>query len=454
MRQLWITTVAVLATYAGIGDADAKAAPRIAVKFSEVTLSNGLRVMLSEDHSAPVIALNVTYDVGSRNEKAGRTGFAHLFEHMMFKGSQNVGSGEHFYQIYSNGGTMNGSTSEDRTNYFETLPANQLEMALYLEADRMRSLAINQKNLDNQRNAVQEERRQSVDNQPYGKGNEIFQALIYDNFAYKHSTIGSMDDLNAATVADVEEFFRIYYAPNNAVMTLVGDFKAGDALRLIKKLFGDIHRQPAPPAVDMNEPKQTAERREVIPDTLARLPELNIAYKGVVGNTPDFYALQVLSSVLQNGQSSRLYQSLVQDKALVSSISSQIDERRGVGAFYISATPLPGKKSEDVETAIYAEIDRLQHEFVADWELQKASNLARLSYLNRIRSAQSRATQLSLYKVFYNDANLLNTRLDKLKAVTREDLKRVAQQYLQPAVRTLVLITPQNDSPAPAPQKD
>jgi zinc protease len=454
MRLIWIMAVATLVTYAGSGDADAKAAPRVAVSFSEVTLSNGLRVILSEDHSAPVIALNVTYDVGSRNEQAGRTGFAHLFEHMMFKGSQNVGTGEHFYQIYTNGGTMNGSTSEDRTNYFETLPANQLEMALYLEADRMRSLAINQKNLDNQRNAVQEERRQSVDNQPYGKGEEIFQALIYDNFAYKHSTIGSMDDLNAATVVDVEAFFTLYYAPNNAVMSLVGDFKSADALRLIKKLFGDIKRQPAPPGVDMSEPKQTAERREVIPDTLARLPDLNIAYKGIVGNTPDFYALQVLSSVLQNGQSSRLYQSLVQDKALVSSVSSQIDERRGVGAFYIDATPLPGKKSEDVEAAIYAEIDRLQREPVADWELQKASNLARLSYLSRIRSAQSRATQLSLYKVFYNDPNLLNTRLDKLKAVTREDLKRVAQQYLQPAMRTVVLITPQVDSPAPASQKN
>jgi zinc protease len=193
------------------------------VPFTQFTLSNGLRVILSQDRSAPVVAINVTYDVGSRNERPGRTGFAHLFEHMMFKGSENVGSGEHFYQVFTNGGNMNGTTNSDRTNYFETLPANQLELALFLEADRMRSLAITQDNLDNQRNAVQEERRQGMDNRPYGKASEAFQELLYDNFAYKHSTIGSMEDLNAATVEDVAQFFKTYYAPNNAVLSLVVD---------------------------------------------------------------------------------------------------------------------------------------------------------------------------------------------------------------------------------------
>ena len=182
-------------------------------------------MQLVEDHSAPVIALNVAYDVGSRNERPGRTGFAHLFEHMMFKGSSNVGDGEHFYQVFSNGGSMNGTTSNDLTMYFETLPANQLELALFLEADRMRSLEITQENLDNQRQAVQEERRLRVDNQPYGRADEHFDELFYGNFAYQHSTIGSMEDLNAASVADVAQFFRTYYAPNNAVLSLVGDFK-------------------------------------------------------------------------------------------------------------------------------------------------------------------------------------------------------------------------------------
>src|SRR5689334_11552471 len=216
------------------------------IQFSDTRLSNGLRVIIAEDHYAPVFAIAVSYGVGSRNERPGRTGFAHLFEHMMFKGSQNVGDGEHFYQIFSNGGSMNGTTGNGLTLYFESLPANQLELALFLEADRMRSLEITQAKLDNQRQAVQEERRLRVDNQPYGRSYERFDELFYDNFGYKHSTIGSMEDLNAASVKDVAEFFRVYYAPNNAVLTVVGDFKRDDALQLIRKYFETIPRQPAP----------------------------------------------------------------------------------------------------------------------------------------------------------------------------------------------------------------
>ncbi|HKR02446.1 MAG TPA: pitrilysin family protein, partial [Pyrinomonadaceae bacterium] len=212
----------------------------VSVNFKESRLKNGLRVILVEDHSAPVIALSITYNVGSRNERKGRTGFAHLFEHMMFKGSENVGTGEHFYLVFNNGGNMNGTTNEDRTNYFEALPSNQLDLALFLEADRMKSLVISKDNLDNQRNAVQEERRQGVDNQPYGKSSEVQQELLYDNFAYKHTTIGSMEDLNAASVEDVASFFKMYYAPNNAVLTLVGDFNSADALKKIKQNFEAI----------------------------------------------------------------------------------------------------------------------------------------------------------------------------------------------------------------------
>src|SRR5215510_7998161 len=235
--------------------------PNVRVDFKETTLKNGLRVITVEDHSAPVIAVSVTYNVGSRNERQGRTGFAHLFEHMMFKGSENVGSGEHFLLVFNNGGNMNGTTNEDRTNYFEALPSNQLDLALFLEADRMKSLAITKDNLDNQRNAVQEERRLGVDNQAYGVSQEKHQEMMYDNFAYKHTTIGSMDDLNAASVEDVAAFFKMYYAPNNAVLVLVGDFNTTEALAKIRASFEGIARQPNPPAVDMTEPEQKAERR-------------------------------------------------------------------------------------------------------------------------------------------------------------------------------------------------
>src|SRR6266550_7313540 len=276
------------------------------VAFKEFRLKNGLRVLLAEDHSAPTYSICLTYNVGSRDERPGRTGFAHLFEHMLFQGSANVGKGEHFILIQNNGGSANGTTNMDRTNYFETLPANQLELGIFLEADRMSAAAITQANFDNQRLTVQEERRQSYDNRPYGKTYEAIIGLAYDNFAYQHSTIGSMDDLNAATVADAEAFSKTYYAPNNAVLALVGDFKTEVALGLIEKYFEKIpaHTPPRPP--DMTEPEKKGERRKVIDDGFARTPRLDIVYKIPPGNTPDWYALDVLGNLLSNGVSSRL----------------------------------------------------------------------------------------------------------------------------------------------------
>jgi zinc protease len=415
---------------------------KVRVAFTQATLKNGLRVQLAEDHTAPVIAVNVAYDVGSRNERKGLTGFAHLFEHMMFKGSQNVGNGEHFYQVFTNGGNMNGTTSADITLYFEALPANQLELALFLEADRMRSLEITQANLDNQRQAVQEERRLRVDNQPYGPADERFNELFYENFAYQHSTIGSMADLNAASLADVSQFFKTYYAPNNAVLSVVGDFDPKQAMALIRRYFEGIPRQPNPPRVDLAEPQQKAERRETMTDALAKLPQVQIAYKAGPGNTPDVYALQVLSSVLQGGDSSRLYQSLNKEKELVVGLGGAVDERIGPSGFYIGATVRNGKKVEDVEAAIYAEIERLQKEPIADWELEKAKNSARAGYLQSIRSAQNRATLLGSFTVKFGDPGLINSRVDKIAAVTREDVQRVAKQYLQPTNRTVVIAMP------------
>ena len=443
---------AIALLFALAAAAVAQTARPMRIDMKETRLPNGLRVITVEDHSAPVISLDITYNVGSRDERPGRTGFAHLFEHMMFKGSENVGTGEHFYLVFNNGGTMNGTTNEDRTTYFEALPSNQLDLALYLEADRMRSLVINKANLDNQRNAVQEERRLGVDNQPYGKSGEIQQALIYDNFAYKHSVIGSMDDLSAATVEDVASFFKTYYAPNNAVLTLVGDFKTADALKKIKESFGNIPRQPDPPAVDMTEPEQKAERRAAVDDSLARLQQIDIAFKAVPGNTADFYALQVLSTALQGGQSSRFYQTLVKDKQLVTNIFGFMDEKRGTGAFYISTTVRQGVKPEDVEAAVYAEIERVKKEGVADWEIQKAKNTTRRNFINSMQSSLSRAINMSVWTVYYNDPNLINTRLDKVSAVTKEDVLRVANKYLTPTNRTVVVTTPKRAAPPAAGQ--
>lgn len=420
----------------------AQAARNVRVDYKETTLKNGLRVITVEDHSAPVVAVSVTYNVGSRDERKGRTGFAHLFEHMMFKGSENVGSGEHFMLVFNNGGNMNGTTNTDRTNYFEVLPANQLDLALFLEADRMRSLAITKENLDNQRKAVQEERRLGVDNQAYGKSEEVQQELMYDNFAYKHTTIGSMEDLDAASVEDVAAFFKMYYAPNNAVLVVVGDFKAADALAKVRSNFEAIPRQPNPPAVDMTEPQQKAERRANLDDVLARAPRVDIAFKAVPGNTKDFYALQVLAAALQGGQSSRLYQKLVKEKEMTTTVGGFIDERRGIGALYTSATLRPNATTADVETIIYGEIDRLKKEPIADWELQKAKNTTRRTFINGLQSSISRAITLGQYTVYYNEPALINARLDKVAAVTKEDVQRVANQYLVDTNRTVVVTMP------------
>lgn len=420
----------------------AQPAGSIRVDFKQTTLKNGLRVFTVEDHSAPVVALAVTYNVGSRDERRGRTGFAHLFEHMMFKGSENVGSGEHFVLVSNNGGQLNATTSEDRTNYFDVLPSNQLDLALFLEADRMRSLAVTRENLDNQRNAVQEERRLRVDNRPYGKSDELMQETLYDNFAYKHSVIGSMEDLNAATVEDVSEFFKQYYSPSNAVLTLVGDFRTNDAIARIRKNFENISRQPAPPRVDMTEPEQTAERRATVEDSLARLPQLDIAYKAVPGNTPDFYALQVLSTALLGGQSSRLYQKLVKEREIATSVGGFMDEKRGTGALYVSATLRPGKKAEDAEALIYGEIEQLKKDSIADWELQKAKNSTRRAFIGGLQSSLRRANLIGQYTVFYNDPNLINLRLSKVADVTKNDVLRVASRYLKPANRTVIITIP------------
>jgi zinc protease len=421
----------------------AGAEPKIPrLEFTDQRLENGLRVIIAPDHSAPVFSIALTYNVGSRNERPGRTGFAHLFEHMMFQGSENVGKGEHFILVLNNGGGMNGTTNEDRTNYFEELPKNQLDLALYLEADRMRSLAVNAANVDNQRNAVQEERRLGVDNQPYGKAELEIDNLAYDNFAYKHSTIGSMADLDAASVEDVKDFFRIYYAPDNAVLTLVGDVDPQEALEKVKHYFGKIPSGPAPSKVDLAEPEHYGERREVIEDPLARLPQLLISYHVPPGNTPDNYAMQVLGNILGRGQSSRFYQHLVKDKQLAVSIQVQPEARIGPSPFYIVATPRPGVKPEDLEKAIYDEIETLKKDGVTEQEMEKARAQYRRSWIDSRQSSLFTAIRLGQYAVYFNDPDLINTMPEKYNAVTTEQVLQAAQKYLVTTGRAVVTTLP------------
>jgi zinc protease len=429
----WLTLNATLAR------ADAKVP---ALELKDTRLPNGLRVILVPDHSAPVYAINVSYNVGSRNERPGRTGFAHLFEHMMFEGSQNVGKGEHFILVLNNGGGMNGTTNEDRTNYFEELPKNQLDLGLYLEADRMRALNITPANLENQRQTVQEERRQSIDNQPYGRAELDLDNLSYDNFAYKHSTIGSMADLNAATIQDVSDFFRIYYAPNNAVLTLVGDFDPDEALAKVKKYFGSIPAQDPPPKVDLAEEAHYGERREVVSDPLARLPQIMMAYHIPPGNTPDNYAAQELAVILGQGQSSRMYQRLVKDKQLASQVTVFADSRIGPSLLYVSAMARPGVKPEELEKGIDDEITAVAKNGVTPEELAKAKTQLLRRFIEQRRSSLNTANLIGRDAVYFDDPNLINTVVDKQDAVTIEQLNAGARRYLVPDQRTVVTTLP------------
>jgi predicted Zn-dependent peptidase len=412
------------------------------ITFTDTRLSNGLRLIVAEDHVAPVFSIAVIYNVGSRDERKGRTGFAHLFEHMMFKGSENVGPGEHFYTIFSNGGTMNGTTNKERTLYYETMPSNQLEAGLFLEADRMRSLAIVKENLDNQRQAVQEERRQGLDNQPYGHTNEAVEELAFDNPAYKHSVIGSMDDLTAASTQDVAAFFQTYYAPNNAIVAVTGDVTAAGVRALARKYFESIPAQPAPPTVDVSQAAQQGERRLALDDKLARLPRLDISYRIPPDAAPDSDAVDVLTAVLSTGRSSRFYEGIVRQKQLAANVNAFAPNSRGPRLLRIVATPTPGKSVEDLEAAIDAEVERVKTDPIAGWEMDKARNTARRQLVGNLGQSLTRAIELAQYALVFNDPNRINTEYQRIEAVSAADVQNAARQYLTRENRSVIVTRP------------
>jgi zinc protease len=443
-------TIAATVATAIVGSAAALGAfTAPTVKFSDTRLANGLRVIISENHAAPVFSLALLYNVGSRDEREGRTGFAHLFEHMMFKGSENVGTGEHFYTIFSNGGTMNGTTNKERTLYFETMPINQLEAALFLEADRMRSLAIVKENLDNQRNAVQEERRLRVDNQPYGRADEEIETLAFDNAAYRHSVSGSMADLNAASVEDVTAFFKTYYAPNNAILALAGDLNSAAALARVRTQFESIPMQPAPPPVDTAQSQQDRERRLVIDDPLARVPRIDIGYRIPPTTSPDNETFEVLSTILAGGRSSRFYEHIVRQQQRAVSIGAYVPNSRGPRLFGIEATAVPGTSLDALEQAIYSEIDGVKAGPIAEPEIEKARNEARRRFIGSMSSTLPLARGLAEFALFYGDANRINTRWDRLATFRAADVQRVAREYFTPENRTVVISIPKSPA-APA----
>jgi predicted Zn-dependent peptidase len=427
-------------------------APTVALKVERHTLENGLRVVLNPDSTVPTVAVAVYYDVGSRNEERGHSGFAHLFEHMMFQGSQNVAKGEHFQLIMNRGGSMNGTTSEDRTNYFETLPSNELALGLWLEADRMRSLAITQENFENQRQTVMEERRQSYDNRPYMQSMLRINELAFgDYFPYSHSTIGDLQDLQAAPLSAVQEFFNTYYAPNNAVIGIAGDFEPQAALQLVQQYFGSIPRAKVKPFTTPDPTPQTAERKDSMLDPLAELPAFHIAYHIPKDREPDHYPLELLSSILGDGESSRLYQKLVKEKEILQEIDVNTDGRRGPDLFSFWGICAEGKSAEAARTVIFDELKSIAEKGVTPRELEKAKNRMRAEFVFGLETNLSRASKLAEYETYFGDANLLLGELDHYTAVTLADVKRVAGQYFAPTNRTILDVVPARGSQKPAP---
>jgi len=410
-------------------------------------LPNGLFVTLSEDHTAPIVAVNLWYHVGSANERAGRTGFAHLFEHMLFQGSENVGANEHFELVQRAGGTLNGSTWLDRTNYFETVPSNQLALALWLEADRMGRLlpAMTQQKLDTQRDVVKNERRWSVDNQPYGTWWERLPALVFpEPHPFHHSLIGSMEDLTEASLDDVAQFFATYYTPDNAVLSVAGDFDPAEARATIERYFGPIPaggRRPPLPPMDVP-PTFGAPRRAVVPDEVA-LPRLFLAFRSPLFGSDEYYAASVAGAILGMRKGSRLHRALVRDRQVAADANVfTYDLAKGSDLLVVDVTARPEVSGEHLEREVAAEIDRMHEGGVTAAEVERAVALIETDFVASMQSASERADQLSRFATYFGDPSLVNEQVARYRAVTAADVTRFARERLGADNRASLLFVP------------
>ena len=418
------------------------------IQLDTFVLANGLKVVLAPDHSTQVVAVNVWYDVGSRNEQLGRTGFAHLFEHMMFQGSANVAKGAHMSLVEQAGGQMNGSTQDDRTNYWEVLPSNRYNLGLWLEADRMRSLAINQVNFENQRETVKEERRLRIDNQPYTGAFLKGVTAPFDTkscFAYGHELIGSMTDLNAARTDDVKAFFDLYYAPNNATLTVVGDFQPAEARGLIEQYFGGIPRAKAAPAVTCEAKFNSGEKRESVTDDKATLPALLRIYLVPEYKHQDHAALELLATILGGGESSRMNRAIAREAraALATQVGLDVTgPHRGPSTFAALAIANQGVTTDSLDKLISIEIAKVVADGVTDAELAKARNSRRAGAIFGKQQALNIAESIQSANMFLGSPFAINTDLERYMKVTTADIKRVAGQYLRADNSVVILIKP------------
>ena len=410
--------------------------------MEQARLANGLTVLVSPQPGIPVVTVDVTYDVGSRNEKEGKTGFAHLFEHLMFEGSENVGKGQHFRLVAEAGGSMNGTTSEDRTNYFETLPAESLDLGLFLEADRMRALVLSQEKLDNQRQAVKEEKRLRVDNQPYASSFEVADALAYHDFPYRHSVIGSMEDLDASSVDDASDFYRRNYAPGNALLCIAGDVEPAEAFERARAFFENLPARETPEPLHMNEPLHSAGQRAHVDDPHAAVPAIHVNFKVPPRRHPDLLGLSYVEKILGGGESGRLWRRLVKDEDRALSLSLQLDERRGPSLFRVFALARPGTSLETLESEIVGELSRFAERGPSETELLRARRMLLSEAIRATQTSQAIAFVLSEYGLYDGDPTLWREDLEALLSIDTKGVRDAAARAFAPDRMSVVTVLP------------
>ena len=438
MKGHALRAVAVL--LAAAGTIGAVRPPKLEYKLT--TLPNGLTVVLEEDHSTPIVHLQLWYHVGSKNEKAGRTGFAHLFEHLMFKGSKNVTAEAHTSMVASVGGQSNAYTTDDETVFWETVPAQYLPMILWLEADRMATLKVDKDTFTNEREVVKEERRMRVDNQPYGRLNEIIYDQAFTVHPYKHATIGSMKDLEAASVEDVRDFYRTYYVPSNATLALVGDFDSAQAMQLITQYLGRVPKAEREVPRDIpKEPPQSKEKRVTLQQPWP-LPAVVVAYHITNDGNPDSYPLHIAAKLLSDGQTSRIYQKLVYEKQLAVAAFGSANLIEDPNLFYAVAIVQPGKSPQEVTDVLIAELDRLKNEPISEHELQRTKNQFARDYILGRESNQQKAQTLAHALVIHSDIKTADGEFDIFQNISTADVQRVARTYFRPENRLVLTLMP------------
>lgn len=443
--RLFVRVVAGSLVAGGIalaGGTLSAAVPPPKLQYELTTLPNGLTVVLSEDHSTPIVHVQLWYHVGSKNEKPGRTGFAHLFEHLMFKGSKNVQAEGHTSMIAAVGGQSNAYTTEDETVFWETAPAQYLPLLLWLEADRLASLRMDKDTFANEREVVKEERRMRIDNQPYGRLNEIIYDQAFTAHPYKHATIGSLHDLEAASIEDVRDFYRTYYVPANVTLVLVGDFDKTQALQLVTEYLGRVPKADrAVPRDIPREPPQTKEKRVTVSAPWP-LPAVVVGYHITFDGHPDAYPLHIASKVLSDGQSSRIYKKLVYEKGIAVEAFGQANLIEDPNLFYAVAIVQPGRTTEEAASALIAELDRLKTESISEHEIQRTKNQFARDYIISRESNQQKAAQLGHAAVIHGDITTADAEYEIFQNVTAADVQRVARIYFRPENRLVLTLMP------------